>query len=373
MNKLTTRIKTELKERADHGLLRSLTITHGLVDFCSNDYLGASKLNFNTPLNQDFGSTGSRLISGNNKFTEDFEEYLSQYFESENALLFNSGYDANVGFFSAIAKKGDEIFYDSLIHASVRDGYRLSFAKHTKFTHNNLLELENKLKDSTSEVKLVAIESIYSMDGDIAPIEEILSICKAHNAHLIVDEAHASGVNLPEGKGLSYPHRNHPNMLARLITFGKAYGGHGAVFLCSNEIKQYLLNFSRSLIYSTAAPPMLHAHTWKVLSNSAFLQEQREKLKENIDHFKKYAQGLKINGFLESNTHIQGVKIPGNFEVRNLCKKIKENGLDARPIVSPTVPFGQERVRICLHSFNSFSEIEKLLKTIKKWQESKSI
>jgi 8-amino-7-oxononanoate synthase len=370
---LINRIKGELADRADQGLLRSLTTSDGLVDFCSNDYLGINRLNFKIPLKQNHGSNGSRLIAGNNRFTEDFEAYLSQYFGSEDALIFNSGYSANVGFFSAIAKKGDEIFFDSLIHASVRDGYRLSFAKHIKFAHNNLEELEAKLSASKSEVKIIVIESLYSMDGDIAPIEKILTLCAANGAYLVIDEAHASGVNSPDGKGYSYPFRNHPNLIARLITFGKAYGGHGAAFLLSKELKNYLINFSRSLIYSTASPPSQIEHNWNVLLNETLLERQRVKLQKVIDRYKETANQLKINGLLNSNTQIQGIIVKGNFAVKSLGEHVNKNGMDARPIVSPTVAVGKERVRICLHSFNTLNEVDHLLKTIKEWQESNFI
>lgn len=350
-------LSEKLVQRKVENSFRELMLKGNRVDFFSNDYLGLAQVPFSSQKN--FGSTGSRLISGNDEYTERLETQLANFFNQEAALLFNSGYDANLGLFSCIAQKGDTIIYDELSHASIRDGIRLSFANSFSFKHNDLNHLINRLEKSAGTV-FVAIESIYSMDGDFAPLKEITALCEKYNAFLIVDEAHSGGIFGDQGKGLVAQNKLDKKVFAKLITFGKAYGSHGAVVLGSNVLRNYLINYARSFIYTTALP--LHAQErieFVVNYNSEHLEHQK-KLIENINFFNSKARVLKLN-FYESDSPIQSIIVEGNQAAKSLAKKILEKGFAVKAILSPTVPKGKERLRICLHSFNTKSEIESLL------------
>ncbi|MCL4171189.1 UNVERIFIED_CONTAM: hypothetical protein GTU68_025567, partial [Idotea baltica] len=231
-----------LDARQAQGLLRQLPTPIGeRIDFCSNDYLGfAHTLRVAAPTSG--GATGSRLISGNSTLAEALEQQIANFHGAEAALLFPSGYAANIGLLPAVAGRGDTIVYDKLIHASLRDGIRLSRAKALSFAHNDLTDLIKKLQNPEGQT-FVVIESVYSMDGDQAPLTDIVNICQQYDALLIVDEAHGTGVI---GK--------RDQVWARVHTFGKAIGSHGAAIVGSQLLKSYLLNFARSFIYATALP-----------------------------------------------------------------------------------------------------------------------
>jgi 8-amino-7-oxononanoate synthase len=343
----------KLDERKSLGSIRSLSLFNGLVDFCSNDYLGLSKNETISSIHA--GSTGSRLISGNSENAEIAEKYLARIFQAEASLIYNSGYDANIGFFSAVPQRNETVFYDELIHASVRDGIRLSLAKNYSFKHNDLFDLESKLA-KIDGVKFIAIESLYSMDGDLAPIADILRLCKKYNAFLIVDEAHAVGVLGENGLGLSFEYCNHPNVFARVITFGKAIGTHGAAVLGSSVLIEYLINFSRSFIYTTALPPKQYTYI-------------QEKIKQSIDNHKRnvlhekiklFRNKIKIKTISAETSPIQIIPCPGIEHVKAFSQKIQNAGFAVKAILSPTVPEGKERIRICIHAFNTDEEIVKL-------------
>ena len=178
---------------------------------------------------------------------------LADFHKAESGLIFNSGYDANLGLFSCIAKKEDTLICDELIHASIIDGCRLSYANRFRFAHNDVEDLEDKLRRSKGNI-FVAVESVYSMDGDMAPLKEIAAVCKKYNASLIVDEAHATGLFGDQGRGLVSQHGLEQEVFARVHTFGKALGCHGAVILGSETLRNYLVNFARSFIFTTALP-----------------------------------------------------------------------------------------------------------------------
>ncbi len=354
-------IQQKLDKRKQENAFRELKINPHLVDFCSNDYLGFAKESAihkaeNNLLN--YGATGSRLISGNHVIIEDVEYYLAHFYDSEAALIFNSGYNANVGLFQCLPQRTDTIIYDEYIHASIRDGIKLSNAKNFSFEHNNINSLIDKLKQTTGLVYVV-VESIYSMDGDTAPLIEIAKICKKHNAALIVDEAHAVGI-FGNGKGLVAELNLEKEVFARIVTFGKAYGAHGAAVLGSNILRDYLINYSRSFIYTTALPlssilTIKNAHEF-ILQNLTRINE----LKELIEYFRNSTLNFQLST-LNSFSAIQCIIVPGNNEVKKLATAIEKQGLDVRPILSPTVPKGKERLRICLHSFNSKEQIDKLI------------
>jgi 8-amino-7-oxononanoate synthase len=359
-----------LQKREEQGLLRKLSIVNKSIDFTSNDYLGFSRSEELYQMIEHkmaeskkiVGSGGSRLLSGNSSEAEELESFLAKFHSAQSALLFNSGYDANIGLFSSIAKKDDTILYDELVHASIHDGIRLSKGNSFAFRHNDLVHLEERLMVLSGNI-FIAIESVYSMDGDYAPLKEINDLCKKYTANLIVDEAHATGVF---GNGLVQQLKIEDDVFVRVHTFGKALGTHGAVILGSDILKKYLVNYARSFIYTTALP--LHSLisiecSYKLLVKSENLQN---KLHENISYFRKKITSSKKYQWLDSISAIQSLIVPGNNEVRQLCKTIQEKDMDVRPILNPTVPKGKERIRVCLHSYNTKEEIDLLFETITK-------
>ncbi|MGC6428054.1 MAG: aminotransferase class I/II-fold pyridoxal phosphate-dependent enzyme [Flavobacteriales bacterium] len=335
-----------LKKREQENALRSLTLTTNRVDFFSNDYLGFSKKKWVSTLSN--GSTGSRLLSGNSQIHIDCENFLSNFYQTESALLFQSGYDANLGFFSCVPQKNDTIIYDELCHASIRDGMRLGKARNFSFRHNDLDHLNEKINQATGNC-FVVVESVYSMDGDFSPLNEISKLCQQKGANLVIDEAHASGIFGPMGQGIGY---DIPSF-ARIHTFGKAFGCHGAVIVGSSVLIDFLINFSRPLIYTTALSPhsvscILQAH--QEISNCSEINQ----LHQNINLFKKHIRNPKL---IDSDSAIQCIIISGNNDCKKTAQKIQSEGLDVRPILHPTVKQGQERLRICLHSYNTKEEI----------------
>ena len=248
-NCLDKKLINKLNYRKEEGTLRSLSSFEGFIDFFSNDYLGFSNLDY---LHSKIGgSKGSRLISGTSSFVLELEKSLAQKFNSESALIFNSGFDANLGLLSSVLQRSDIVIYDEFVHASIRDGIRLGNAKSYAFKHNSTLDLRTKLERFGKGVYVV-IESLYSMDGDIAPLNDIVALCNEFEAYLIVDEAHSGGTYGKNGVGLISEFNLDHQIFAKIITFGKAFGCHGAVVLGSNLLIEYLINFSRPFIYTTA-------------------------------------------------------------------------------------------------------------------------
>lgn len=356
-------LQDKLDERKANGLLRSLVSYNDKIDFSSNDYLGFAQLpqlkQIHTSLPS--GSTGSRLITGNPFIAETTEKIIAHFHDAEAALIFNSGYCANVGLFSCIAGKGDTLITDEFIHASIIDGARLSHANRYKFKHNDITDLEKKLQQAQGK-KIVAVESIYSMDGDEAPLKDIITICKKYDAILIVDEAHAIGVFGDKGEGLVCKYNLQKDVFACLYTFGKALGLHGAVVTGSNTLRNYLINHSRAFIYTTALPP----HTYLQIQEAYKLlpTANRKALFELIEHYKTTIQKIKNISFIESSSSIQTIIIGDNNKAKELANHLVEKGFFAKAIVSPTVPAGTERLRICLHTFNTKEQINLLLNEV---------
>ena len=366
---LPKKLQQKLETRKDAHALRKLGAVSNLVDFSSNDYLGFSKNEtvFNNA--HDFlighnmkqnGATGSRLLSGNHPLFHTIETILSEFHQSESALIFNSGYDANVGFFSSVPQRGDVILYDEYIHASIRDGIQLSNAKAYKFKHNDLGSLDEMLKRIAHDDIYIVTESVFSMDGDSPNLVKLSQICKENNAYLIIDEAHAVGVFGKRGIGLVQELGLENDVFARLVTFGKAMGCHGAVILGSNDLKQYLVNFARSLIYTTALSPhslaTVHAayNELVISNNNKESHPAIKKLHSNIAFFKaELVKNNLKNIFIESDSAIHCCIVSGNELVKSIAQKLQKQGFDVKPILSPTVPQGQERLRFCLHAFNS--------------------
>lgn len=347
---------------------RELRVSSTKVDFCSNDYLGMVKNNLvrmqtadvESPSSPKHGSSGSRLLSGNYLLIEETEMQLAAFHRAERGLIFNSGYDANLGLLSCIASKEDTIIYDYLSHASIRDGIRLSFAKSFSFIHNDLDDLEKKLKVACGQI-FVVTESVFSMDGDIAPLTEISALCEQYHAALIVDEAHATGVIGNRGEGLVQVLGLEKKCFARVHTFGKACGVHGAVVLGSTTLRNFLINFSRAFIYTTSLPPTAVAAINSAYQVFPFLTEERSALTKLVNIFQ--AADLPFKKMI-SNTAIQAVIIPGNELVKKIAGNLQEKEFDVRAILYPTVPKGAERLRIVLHAFNTTEELSLLVKTL---------
>lgn len=371
MNKNPKKLTESLEQREATGSTRSLFAAQGLVDFSSNDYLGFAREPLFDPsllLHQQQGATGSRLLTGHSMLYEELEDQLRIFYQAPSALVFNSGYDANLGLLSALAQKGDVVFYDELAHASIRDGLRLSTAQSFKFSHNKLLELEElaqRWRAKTEGDLYVITESVFSMDGDRPDLPLLVDLCEKWGMYLILDEAHGTFSN--QGRGLAQELGLNDRVFARLFTFGKAIGSHGAAVLGSQELKTYLLNFARSLLYTTALPP----HQLSALALAHACREKPEGieraqlLKSNIAYFQEATDQLELSREFKCNqSPIQWYKFPGNQQLTNLSATLREEGLDVRAIRSPTVPLGSERLRICLHSFNTKAEIDHLLRIL---------
>jgi len=369
------RLIEALKKRIDQGNLRQLSNREGLVDFCSNDYLGMSQNNVLKKkiegellsCNYKNGATGSRLISGNSVEQVDLESYLSHYFQGESALLFNSGYNANLGVLSVIPQRGDVIFYDELVHASIKDGMRLSAAKRVRFNHNDLADLERKILAHEAQNIFVVVESVYSMDGDECPLVELVQLAKKHNAAIILDEAHSTGVVGDKGAGMAVDLALEKDVFARIYTFGKAVGVHGACVVGSKSLIDYLINFSRSFIYTTALPThsiVAIKCAFELLIDNKSREELKITISEFIENFNKIIENKLLR--ISSNSPIQAILIPGNSRVKIVANYLNEKGYDVRPILSPTVKEGEERLRICLHNYNTKTDIEGMLNALNK-------
>lgn len=360
----------KLARHQHERLMRTLTTSKWPVDFSSNDYLGLARSRDLAQLIEEThrglgagnGSTGSRLLSGNSDFHEETESQLAEVFESEACIIVNSGYTANLAVLSSMPQKGDTILYDQLAHASLKDGARLSFATRHSFRHNDILDLERKIQCATGKV-FVVVEAIYSMDGDVCPLQEIVTLAAKYNAFIILDEAHSTGVVGPHGAGLSVRMRIHDKVHVRIYTFGKAMGVHGACIAGSKTVVRYLVNFARPFIYTTAPSPHQIASiscAFTFLRSNMSLQQT---LGERIATY--LASAGSLHNRTNSSSAIQTLIVPGSQQVRGLARTLQAAGLDVRPIMYPTVQKGTERLRICLHVYNTEEEIARLTTMLK--------
>ncbi len=366
-------LATQNSKRSEKNLLRTLRQPPtGLIDFCSNDYLGLarSKELADTILAQVAllpkpfnGSTGSRLLSGNSQLAEHTEDQLCKIFESEKSLIFNSGYNANLGVLSCLPQRGDTILYDELCHACIKDGARLSMASRHSFKHNNLNDLEGKLKNAKGKI-FIAVESIYSMDGDACPLNDLVLLAEKFNAHIILDEAHSTGVYGKNGNGLACQLGLQKKIAVRVYTFGKAMGIHGAVVVGSNHLINYLINHARAFMYSTALAP----HSLVAIQNSFSFLSQHIYLQQTLQNKINLFLATIQLPFIASISAIQSLIISGNKPTRDLSEFLIQNKFDCRPILSPTVKEGTERIRICLHAFNTDDEIKTMALLLDSYQ-----
>ncbi|MBS1612632.1 MAG: pyridoxal phosphate-dependent aminotransferase family protein [Bacteroidetes bacterium] len=366
-------INQRLQQRKDDNNFRSLKVIEDMVDFTSNDYIGfaqdkALTVAIEAEVKQHHfanGSTGSRLLSGNSAYAEEVECFIANYHNAEAALVFNSGFTANYGLLSSLPYKGDTIIYDELVHASIHDGIKNSKADSLGFKHNDVSDLEQALQQAKG-LKYVVVESVYSMDGDLAPLKEIAALCNQYDAGLIVDEAHATGVYGNRGEGLVGALDLEDACLARIHTYGKAMGVHGAAIVCSNDLKAFLVNYCRAFIYTT----FMSFHSlaaikcaYKQLANAG---DNREHLFNLIKLLRSSIQLSDKFTLIEGNSPVQSIVVAGNNNVKAFAQSLQAQGFDVRPILTPTVAKGQERIRICLHSFNTEQEVLKLAEAINK-------
>jgi len=369
------RLRAVLDRRKADGHFRSLVNIDG-VDFWSNDYLGLAHA-VHAPAdskNHNIGSTGSRLISGNHTQVEQLEMDLAQFHGFEHSLLFSSGYAANSGLLSALGKKGDLLLLDELSHASLIDGTRLCHATSEFFAHNNIsamrdaLEQFNQTRSSDTQQAIVVVESLYSMGGNIAPLEKMARICKDLGASLIVDEAHAVGVYGSQGAGLVNALGLQSSVLATVYTFGKAIGAHGAVVAGSNLLRDYLINYSRQFIYTTAPSPRTVAELACAYKLMRKADDRRATLNKNIDYFKQRITKTNLLAceWVKSDSPIQGLLVCETQRAKDIEAELRKDGFALKAIVSPTVALGTERIRICLHSHNTQEQIEHLIECIEK-------
>ncbi|MDB4292010.1 pyridoxal phosphate-dependent aminotransferase family protein [Maribacter sp.] len=384
MNQLPKKLLSQLEVRERQNALRSLPTASELVDFSSNDYLGfacdptivqkAEALLTQNGIVQN-GATGSRLLSGNHQLYYALERTLAILHDAESALIFNSGYDANLGFFGSVPQRGDIVFYDEFIHASIRDGIQLGHAKSYKFKHNDVDDLKKKYQiernRSISESEIyVVTESVFSMDGDSPDLIAFADFSIENNCHLVVDEAHAVGAFGTNGAGLIEQYGLAQKVFARIITFGKAFGCHGSAILGGAALKTYLVNFARSFIYTTGLPPHSVATIMATYERMIHLDGnlRRKQLQDNIGHFNLQVSKLKLEAhFIPSLTPIHSCVVSGNEKVKFIAGQLQQSGFDIRAICSPTVPKNRERLRFCLHSYNTADEIDAVLRLLVKF------
>lgn len=375
--KFPQNLSNKLASRSAAHALRYLQAGNSLADFSSNDYLGFARSktifeNTNKYLTENNlhhnGATGSRLLSGNHFVYDETEKYIAKFHQTEAALIFNSGYDANMGFFQSVPQRSDLVLYDSLCHASIRDGIGASLAKSYKFEHNdyeNLEKLLEKQKRNFENIYIVT-EAVFSMDGDCPNLELLVAIAEKFHCLLVIDEAHALGVfgnsETVTGEGFVQMLGMQDKFFARIVTFGKGLGCHGAAILGSQELRDYLVNFARSFIYTTALSPHAVATILMAYKQLNASPNEISLLQENIKFFNQQKGLLSLKPlFVRSKSAIQSAIIPGNERVKSIALALTANGFDVKPILSPTVPAGQERLRFCLHSYNSTSDIANVL------------
>lgn len=360
------RLAEDLKKRFEQDNLRALsTVGAQLVDFCSNDYLGLAAQSpafLGRQVCLKRGATAARLLRGNSPQCEQLEQRIAQHFAAPSALLFSSGYLANLALFSALPKRHEVVLYDEAVHASIKDGIRLGFAEGYSFKHNCLESLERKLA-MHSRPCWVALEGLYSMDGDFAPLLQIGELAKSFNARILLDEAHSAGVLGVEGQGLAYSLGLTSKMAARVITFGKAFGCAGAAVLGSKVLIDYLINFARPFIYTTALSPLQLALIDEGLTLVSECSHSRKRLFALSRMFSELTiNDKRFGGALDSP--IKSFSCPGASSARLLADKVQSAGFDVRAICAPTVTAGSERLRIVLHSFNSEEQLHKLIEEV---------
>ena len=372
-------IEKLLKDREEQGLLRKLRpadLRQGAkiyfankeyVDFSSNDYLGLSghpklkKAAIEAIDKFGVASCASRLLSGDAEIFHNLEDRVAKFKHKEAALTFNSGYQANLGIISALFKKGDCIFSDRLIHASIVDGILLSQARAFRFRHNDPEHLELLLSQERNKFKnaLIVTESIFSMDGDRAPLKELVRLKEKYNCQIMVDEAHATGIFGKDGSGVVEEEGLSPEIDLIMGTFSKALAGFGAYLATSRIIVNYLVNTCRSFIYSTALPPAIIACN---LASLELVKDEPDRAKHLLSMAQTLRAKLKEQGFcLLGSSQIIPVILGDNSRAVEFSVKLQEKGYWVLAVRPPTVPVGEARLRLCLSYNHSAENLNKLI------------
>ena len=369
-------ILEEISKLTTLGLKRTLRLIEGpqgpkvmmdgkeVVLMCSNDYLGLA----NHPLVKEAaikaverwgaGAGASRLVSGNMEPHVILEERIREFKGAQSALLFNSGYNANLGIICALADRSTEVFSDRLNHASIVDACVLSRAKVKRYANRDINALEDLLKTSTAKKKLIVTDSVFSMDGTTAPLPEIISLLERYNAMLVIDDAHATGVLGKCGRG-SLEHfgiNDHPSII-QMGTLGKALGSFGAFVTAQQEITDLLISRARPFIYTTALPPSVCTAATKAID---IIEENPELIRKLWDNTKTVKRGLTEAGFdtMESETPIIPVKTGDSRRTMEASRKLLEHGVFVQGIRPPTVPEGTSRLRVTVTAAHSKEELE---------------
>jgi 8-amino-7-oxononanoate synthase len=369
-----------LNELEKKGLLRNLKLLRqngiyveykgtNCLNLSSNDYLGISatkdlQKEFFANLDTDafiMGALSSRLLTGNSVYVENLENWLSQLY-GKDCLVYNSGYHANTGILPAIADRSDLIVADKLVHASIIDGIKLCACDMKRYKHNDYNDLERILEQYADKYKSVYIvtESIFSMDGDTANLERLIEIKDKYHAKLYVDEAHAFGVTGESGLGCAHHHQLVHRIEYIICTLGKAGASEGAFIICDALTKQWLINKSRSLIFTTATPPVNIMWTHFVIRKIVEMKKEREHLQQITKQLRNKLAGQNILG----DTHIIPVITGENDKCTRLAAKMQSKGIWVMPIRYPSVPAGQARIRISLTAAISNEHIDMIYESI---------
>lgn len=355
MGTVTQSYGAKLAQLAERGSLRSLAARQG-ADFSSNDYLALSDdpslrrvlieaLERGVP----FGAGGSRLLRGNHPEHEALEAQAAAFFGAERALFFGSGYTANLALFSLLPQQDDVVFYDALVHASCHEGMRAGRALCVKTTHNDAGAVDEAIRAWRERGgrgrPWIAVESLYSMDGDRAPLPELVAIAEHHDGVVVIDEAHATGVFGPDGRGLSAAYEGRENVVC-LHTCGKALGVAGALVCAPASIVDFLINRSRPFIFATAPPPLTAVAVSGALRIVQHEPQRRERLHRLIDFANRELR--ERCDIQPSGSQILPVIIGGNARTMALASYLQERGYDVRGVRPPTVPEGTARLRLSL-------------------------
>jgi len=372
---LRRELEAGLRELEARNRLRALSEIRG-VNLCSNDYLELSRhpalkdaVLRAVRKTQRVGGTGSRLLSGHATVWEKLEEEFAQFAGTEAALYFGSGYTANLSLLTALLKKEDLVFSDALNHASLIDGIRLSGARKIIYAHLDLNGLEAGLRNHALERcrKLIVTESVFSMEGDVAPVTEIFALAERYGAGVIVDEAHATGVHGPTGRGIAVKDRIVQHLAAAVHTCGKALASAGA-FVCGSAIlKEHLINHARPFIFSTAMPPYMAEQIGAALRISQTMDGEREKL---LGLAKRLAAGLRSHGWDtgRSTTQIVPVMLGEDEQAVSAAKFLQSKGYAVRAVRPPTVPQGSARLRFSVTCGIADDEIVDLENCMNLWR-----
>ena len=374
-------LKLSLDQRKVDGLLRQRRLLDSpqaehivannehFLSFCSNYYLGLANHPDLIATMQSaaqasgVGSGASNLITGHHRYHDNLEKQLAKFVQMPAALLFSTGYMANIGVISALMGRNDAVFADKLNHACLNDGAFLSRATFHRFPHNDVVALEALLKTSTAKHKLIAADAVFSMDGDMAPLPEYLSLCEKYDAYLYVDDAHGFGVLGEHGQGtLNHFNLKSPRIIM-MATLGKAAGVAGAFVAGEQVVIEYLIQKANSYVYSTPAPPALSA----TLSTSVNLIEQGDHLRSHLRTLIAYLKdnlNSKKWQLMPSDTAVQPLVVGGNHEALALSEYLQSCGVLVPAIRPPTVPVGTSRLRISLSAAHSIEDIQKLIKVL---------